>query len=92
MNSCVFYIIIFIGFAVHYFNFLVAVMEPTKSYPGITSPISLEGPKPLDLKLSEKMEEAMRPHGVFESEAEMSHRLFFTYSEVQINILQSNGL
>ncbi|XP_022330702.2 poly(A) polymerase beta-like isoform X2 [Crassostrea virginica] len=50
-------------------------MEPTKSYPGITSPISLEGPKPLDLKLSEKMEEAMRPHGVFESEAEMSHRM-----------------
>ncbi|XP_062574404.1 poly(A) polymerase type 3-like isoform X2 [Saccostrea cucullata] len=50
-------------------------LEQTKSYPGITSPISLEGPKPLDLKLSEKLEEAMRPHGVFESEAEMSHRM-----------------
>ncbi|XP_061164398.1 poly(A) polymerase beta-like [Saccostrea echinata] len=50
-------------------------LETTKNYPGITSPISLEGPKPLDLKLSEKLEEAMRPHGVFESEAEMSHRM-----------------
>nr|XP_011421945.1 poly(A) polymerase beta isoform X2 [Crassostrea gigas] len=50
-------------------------MEPAKNYPGITSPISLEGPKPVDLKLSEKLEEAMRPHGVFESEEEMSHRM-----------------
>lgn len=49
-------------------------LEATKSYPGITSPISLDGPKPVDLKLSQKLEEAMGPHGVFESEAEMSHR------------------
>lgn len=49
-------------------------MEPAKNYLGITSPISLEGPKLVDLKLSEKLEEAMRPHGVFESEEEMSHR------------------
>ncbi|XP_048736452.1 poly(A) polymerase type 3-like isoform X2 [Ostrea edulis] len=50
-------------------------LEATKSYPGITSPISLDGPKPVDLKLSQKLEEAMGPHGVFESEAEMSHRM-----------------
>lgn len=54
--------------------FQSSVMEPAKNYPGTTSPISLEGPKPMDLKLSEKLEEAMRPHGVFESEEEMSHR------------------
>lgn len=49
-------------------------MAPAKNYLGITSPISLEGPKPVDQKLSEKLEEAMRPHGVFESEEKMSHR------------------
>lgn len=45
-----------------------------KHYPGITSPISLDKPKPLDLKLSAKLEESMRPYGVFESEEELAHR------------------
>lgn len=44
------------------------------SYPGVTSPISLAEPKQADLELSDKLEEALRPHGVFESEAEMAHR------------------
>ncbi|XP_050405293.1 poly(A) polymerase type 3 isoform X1 [Patella vulgata] len=41
----------------------------------ITSPISLADPKPLDLELSKKLEEALRPHGVFESEEELAHRM-----------------
>ncbi|PVD25757.1 hypothetical protein C0Q70_13417 [Pomacea canaliculata] len=45
------------------------------SYPGVTSPISLAEPKQADLELSDKLEEALRPHGVFESEAEMAHRM-----------------
>lgn len=45
-----------------------------KNYPGVTSPINLDLPKPLDLKLTEKLEETMRPYGVFESEEELAHR------------------
>lgn len=48
--------------------------QEQKMYPGITSPISLEGPKQVDLKLSQKLEETMRPYGVFESEEELAHR------------------
>nr|KAG5704241.1 hypothetical protein BaRGS_012529 [Batillaria attramentaria] len=40
-----------------------------------SGPISLAEPKPFDLELSDKLEEAMRPHGVFESEAELAHRM-----------------
>lgn len=46
-----------------------------KTYPGVTSPISLDGPKPLDIKLTSKLEETMRPYGVFESEEELAHRM-----------------
>jgi len=44
-------------------------------YPGITSPISLSGPLPIDIELSKKLEETMKPFGVFESEAELAKRL-----------------
>ena len=43
-------------------------------YPGVTGPISLAEPKPLDVELTNKLEESMKPHGVFESEAELAHR------------------
>lgn len=49
-------------------------LNNSQKYPGITSPISLEGPKPVDLKLTTKLEETMRPFGVFESEEELAHR------------------
>ncbi|XP_052768431.1 poly(A) polymerase type 3-like isoform X2 [Mya arenaria] len=42
---------------------------------GITAPISMEGPKPIDIHLSKKLEEYMRPFGVFESEEELAHRM-----------------
>ncbi|XP_064599647.1 poly(A) polymerase beta-like isoform X2 [Liolophura sinensis] len=47
-----------------------------KSYPGVTSPLSLAGPDPLDIKLSTRLEETLRPHGIFESEDELSHRMY----------------
>jgi len=50
-----------------------------QKYPGITSPISFDGPKPVDLKLSKKLEEIMRPFGVFESEEALAHRWVVLY-------------
>ena len=55
----------------------MALDSTSGKYPGITSPISLDGPKPVDMKLSAKLEETMRPFGVFESDEELAHR----YSE-----------
>ena len=51
-----------------------------KNYPGVTSPISLDLPKPIDIKLTNKLEETLRPYGVFESDEELAHRyeVFFT--------------
>ena len=48
--------------------------DTDKKYPGITSPISLEGPLPVDKSLTKKLEETLRPFGVFESDEELSHR------------------
>lgn len=52
----------------------MAVEQTSQKYPGVTSPISLEGPKPLDEKLTEKLESTMRPFGVFESDEELAQR------------------
>jgi hypothetical protein len=49
-------------------------LDGPNNYPGVTSPISLAEPKPHDLQLTEKLQEAMMPHEVFESEAELAHR------------------
>lgn len=48
--------------------------QTQKSY-GITSPISLAGPKPGDLTLTKALEESLKPYGVFESEEELQHRI-----------------
>lgn len=42
---------------------------------GVTSPISLAEPKPQDIKLSKDLEAALRPHGMFESVQELTHRM-----------------
>ena len=52
----------------------MAMEQTSQKYPGVTSPISLEGPKPLDEKLTEKLESTMRPFGVFESDEELAQR------------------
>ena len=49
-------------------------MADTPKYPGITSPISLNDPLQIDIDLSKKLEETMKPFGVFESEAELAKR------------------
>ncbi|CAL1531243.1 unnamed protein product [Lymnaea stagnalis] len=46
-----------------------------KPYPGVTGPLSLTEPKQQDIELTEKLVEALKPHNVFESEAELNHRL-----------------
>lgn len=48
--------------------------QTQKSY-GITSPISLAGPKPGDITLTKALEESLKPYGVFESEEELQHRI-----------------
>ncbi|XP_068728780.1 poly(A) polymerase type 3-like [Montipora capricornis] len=48
--------------------------QSQKSY-GITSPISLAGPKPGDIELTKALEDSLKPYGVFESEEELQHRM-----------------
>ena len=47
---------------------------PTKNL-GMTAPISVAGPEPKDLELTQSLEEALRPYDVFESDEELTHRL-----------------
>ncbi|XP_072032189.1 poly(A) polymerase beta-like isoform X2 [Amphiura filiformis] len=49
-------------------------MEPPKTY-GITSPISLAEPRPEDWQQTEELVDALKPHGVFENEDELNHRM-----------------
>ena len=60
-----------------------------KNYPGVTSPISLDLPKPIDIKLTNKLEETLRPYGVFESDEELAHRMEVLY---KINTLVKNWI
>ncbi|XP_075059958.1 poly(A) polymerase gamma isoform X2 [Mixophyes fleayi] len=50
-------------------------VQPHKHY-GITSPISLAGPKENDHIYTQKLIEALRPFGVFEDDGELGHRMF----------------
>ncbi|XP_067680172.1 poly(A) polymerase type 3-like [Haliotis asinina] len=54
---------------------MAQVSSGQNPYPGVTSPISLAEPKAFDLELSSKLEETLRPFGVFESEEELAHRM-----------------
>ena len=64
--------------ALYFYVILLRRMSDTggssQKYPGITSPISLAEPKPHDLELSKKVEEAMRPYGTFERDQELAKR------------------
>lgn len=42
---------------------------------GMTSAISTAGPKPIDIEKTSELNEALTPYSVFESEAEMHHRM-----------------
>lgn len=42
---------------------------------GITSPISLAGPKPIDEELTKSLEQTLKEYGVFETQEEIQHRM-----------------
>ncbi|KAK2714426.1 hypothetical protein QYM36_008850 [Artemia franciscana] len=48
--------------------------EQPKTF-GMTSAISLAGPKPFDIQKTTELEETLKAHGCFESDDEMKHRL-----------------
>lgn len=42
---------------------------------GMTSAISMAGPKPIDIEKTTELKDSLVPYGVFESESEMHHRM-----------------
>jgi len=42
---------------------------------GMTAPISTAGPEARDLELTAELEESLKPHGCFETEEELNHRM-----------------
>jgi poly(A) polymerase len=42
---------------------------------GMTSALSTAQARPQDLRLTKELEESLKPHGVFESVEEMTHRM-----------------
>ncbi|XP_013199282.1 poly(A) polymerase type 3 isoform X2 [Amyelois transitella] len=42
---------------------------------GMTSAISMAGPKPIDIEKTNELKESLKPYGVFESDTEMHHRM-----------------
>lgn len=50
-------------------------MEPSPKTYGITSPISLAEPRPEDWLQTEELIDGLKPHGVFENEDELNHRM-----------------
>ena len=51
-----------------------APAAPTKNL-GMTAPISTAGPEPRDLELTSGLQDSLIPHGCFESEEELNHRM-----------------
>uniref|UniRef100_A0A8C4NDI4 Poly(A) polymerase n=1 Tax=Eptatretus burgeri TaxID=7764 RepID=A0A8C4NDI4_EPTBU len=59
-------------------------MQSSKQH-GITSPISLAGPRQVDFDLTNQLVDTMKPFGVFEEDEELNHRcLLFLPSRVNI--------
>ena len=50
-------------------------MAKVNTYLGMTVPISLDGPKTHDVERTQALIKSLEPHGCFESEAELSHRM-----------------
>jgi len=46
-----------------------------KKWPGVTSPLNINGPTEHDKTLTSKLEACLRSFDLFESEEEMSHRM-----------------
>ena len=49
--------------------------EDGKRTLGMTAPISLSQPDPVDIERTKELIQAMEPHNVFETEAELNHRM-----------------
>ena len=49
--------------------------KPVNTYLGMTSPISLSGPETADIELTKTLVKALEPHGCFETESELTHRM-----------------
>ena len=47
----------------------------SSQYLGMTAPISLASPDSADMERTKALEKALEPHGVFESEQELNHRM-----------------
>lgn len=53
---------------------MTSTTATVKQY-GITSPINLAGPKPLDDELTKGLEDTLKEYGVFETQEEIQHRM-----------------
>ena len=54
---------------------------------GMTSAISMAGPKPVDIQKTKELDEALRPHGVSESDEELNHRWDALLHESELSII-----
>ncbi|XP_014673259.1 PREDICTED: poly(A) polymerase type 3-like isoform X2 [Priapulus caudatus] len=52
----------------------ISAMDQTQTL-GLTSAITLAGPKPHDIELSKQLQEALQPFDVYESQEELYHRM-----------------
>ena len=59
--------------------------EQTHKHLGLTSPVSTSEPTKEDSRLTESLELALQPHGVFESEDESQKRLVFKRSNLNFD-------
>ena len=59
----------------------MASTQQTK-YCGVTAPLSVAEPTSIDLELTKKLEEAMKPHGVFESDEELAKRFVMLFKAI----------
>ena len=74
-----------------------APAAPTKNL-GMTAPISTAGPEPRDLELTSGLQDSLIPHGCFESEEELNHRMdvlrlslqIYTYTIYNLNLTSLN--
>lgn len=48
--------------------------QSTSKTLGMTSAITLAGPKPIDIQRTKELEEVLKPYNVFESDEELNHR------------------
>ncbi|KAG1437552.1 hypothetical protein G6F56_013048 [Rhizopus delemar] len=66
-------------------------MSPTKQvYPGITSPLSLEGPSERDIQLTEELEKTLTSYDVYDSEetAKLRERILKSLDEITKEFVQ----